>query len=346
MTEPSNDQEYLAPEDFEDIPPQPASLHAQVGNEVVEALADLFDEFNLPHTLEPGWTNRNPGYQWYSGSPEGVMLHHTATASYAPKRAYRKPHGDRTDGKDICCLLIQPDGVVNFITSGPANYSSGLNQKALLTDYVKKGVRFHGPQSGPLGPEWYGNRAWVNIEVVHKGDGSAIPEAQENAVIYTSALLAMLLHRDATCVVGHLDGRGTKVDPRWTGRYGKPPYTMAGIQDAVQALIDGDEIPDVPDQPDPPTGDEYMFPTIREGDGYIGGPHPEWRGAVVACQQMLAYHGFKDANTVDNSKCAADGAFGAGTETALKSFQRSRGLTQDGICGPQSWERLIDRRMA
>ena len=38
----------------------------------------------------------------------------------------------------------------------------------------------------------------------------------------------------------------------------------------------------------------------------------------------------------------ADGVFGANTENAVKEFQRSRGLTADGIVGPMTWEKLYE----
>jgi peptidoglycan hydrolase-like protein with peptidoglycan-binding domain len=38
----------------------------------------------------------------------------------------------------------------------------------------------------------------------------------------------------------------------------------------------------------------------------------------------------------------ADGIFGAGTENAVKAFQRHHGLTVDGIVGRITWSKLLN----
>jgi peptidoglycan hydrolase-like protein with peptidoglycan-binding domain len=35
-----------------------------------------------------------------------------------------------------------------------------------------------------------------------------------------------------------------------------------------------------------------------------------------------------------------DGIFGSSTETAVKRFQHDQGLTQDGIVGPRTWDKI------
>ena len=55
--------------------------------------------------------------------------------------------------------------------------------------------------------------------------------------------------------------------------------------------------------------------------------------AVVDLQTRLATFGF--------SPGTADGIFGSLTETAVKNFQRSRGLAADGIVGAQTWGALL-----
>jgi len=54
--------------------------------------------------------------------------------------------------------------------------------------------------------------------------------------------------------------------------------------------------------------------------------------SVKICQERLTLHGYT---------CPADGQFGAGTETKVLQFQRSRGLGADGVVGQQTWTALL-----
>lgn len=42
-----------------------------------------------------------------------------------------------------------------------------------------------------------------------------------------------------------------------------------------------------------------------------------------------------------NHPVAVDGIFGPVTESAVKAFQQSKGLTADGIVGPNTWPKLV-----
>lgn len=53
---------------------------------------------------------------------------------------------------------------------------------------------------------------------------------------------------------------------------------------------------------------------------------------TLAVQYLLQARGYS---------VTADGIFGSGTESTVKSFQSSRGLTADGIVGPNTWGALI-----
>ena len=55
---------------------------------------------------------------------------------------------------------------------------------------------------------------------------------------------------------------------------------------------------------------------------------------VVYLQECLIQLGY------DLSPYGADGKFGAKTQAAVISFQRSHGLTPDGVVGPMTWEAL------
>ena len=41
-----------------------------------------------------------------------------------------------------------------------------------------------------------------------------------------------------------------------------------------------------------------------------------------------------------------DGLFGGGTESAVRNFQRSRGLAVDGVVGSSTWKELFDEQEA
>ena len=73
----------------------------------------------------------------------------------------------------------------------------------------------------------------------------------------------------------------------------------------------------------PPTPPSQSCPTLRMGS----------QGAsVVELQRLLLAHGFNPG--------AIDGIFGPQTQSAVMAFQRSRGLTVDGIVGVQTWTAL------
>ncbi|MEU2135081.1 GH25 family lysozyme [Streptomyces sp. NPDC018352] len=64
--------------------------------------------------------------------------------------------------------------------------------------------------------------------------------------------------------------------------------------------------------------------TVRTGSS---GP------AVKAAQAQLAGYG---------NRIAVDGAFGPATQAAAVAFQRSHGLSADGIIGPKTWNKLVN----
>jgi peptidoglycan hydrolase-like protein with peptidoglycan-binding domain len=73
----------------------------------------------------------------------------------------------------------------------------------------------------------------------------------------------------------------------------------------------------------PKTWERLDPPIVKEGSN---GP------AVKLAQQLLTDFGYEPG--------AVDGAFGAKTKQAVKTFQSDFGLTVDGIVGPKSWAML------
>lgn len=69
-------------------------------------------------------------------------------------------------------------------------------------------------------------------------------------------------------------------------------------------------------------------------------PYPTlYRGSQGACvklaQQRLQIHGFNPG--------PIDGMFGPQTEAAVKSFQRAKGLSVDGVIGSKTWSALMQQ---
>lgn len=83
---------------------------------------------------------------------------------------------------------------------------------------------------------------------------------------------------------------------------------------------------------------------VAYDDGNLGFPEaPGWRPTVrrgdkgtevTELQTMLWRLGY------DLGSCGIDGDFGKATQAAVKAFQKDTGLSQDGVCGPLTWDAL------
>ncbi|HLO01909.1 MAG TPA: peptidoglycan-binding protein, partial [Symbiobacteriaceae bacterium] len=78
-------------------------------------------------------------------------------------------------------------------------------------------------------------------------------------------------------------------------------------------------------------------------DGIVGSG--TWSKVVVTVQQGSSGQAVKALQRELNRKhhygLTEDGIFGAGTGSAVKSFQSAHGLSADGIVGPATWQQLI-----
>jgi peptidoglycan hydrolase-like protein with peptidoglycan-binding domain len=165
------------------------------------------------------------------------------------------------------------------------------------------------------------------------------------AIARSSAALAPRLAASAAPPTLRLDSRGPSVvtlqkklkaagfDPGAAdGAFG--PKTLAavkGFQKAHGLAADGVVGPKTwsalnkatAPKPPPPASSGGSGPTLRHGA----------RGEPVrALQNRLNALGFNAGG--------ADGVFGDNTLAAVKAFQKSRGLTADGVVGPKTWDKL------
>lgn len=74
-------------------------------------------------------------------------------------------------------------------------------------------------------------------------------------------------------------------------------------------------------------GDEQVYPGIPLRQGQRG-------GTVETLQQ--------DLNHKDNANIQADGRFGPNTTEAVRMFQHCQGLSEDGVAGKLTWQRLYN----
>ena len=70
------------------------------------------------------------------------------------------------------------------------------------------------------------------------------------------------------------------------------------------------------------------LPTLRRGAKY---------GVIGVIQAILQYK-----YRISVGRSGIDGDFGANTENAVKTFQKQKGLTVDGIIGPKTWNKLLE----
>lgn len=60
------------------------------------------------------------------------------------------------------------------------------------------------------------------------------------------------------------------------------------------------------------------------------------KGAQVKTMQRILM-----AEGYNMGKYGADGSFGGVTDTALRNYQKAKGLTADGKCGPKTWAKML-----
>jgi N-acetyl-anhydromuramyl-L-alanine amidase AmpD len=153
-----------------------------------------------------------------------------------------------------------------------------------------------------------GNSSFIGIEAENSGlPDDPWPAVQMDAYRRGVAAILKYINADANWCCGHKEYRlppGYKVDPS---------FDMVEFRTAVAGIMSG-TLP----MPVLIPASSGTRPTLRRG-----APKSE---DVVALQTKL---GIK-----------ADGLFGAGTEAAVRAFQRAHDVVPDGIVGPKTWALL------
>lgn len=183
---------------------------------------------------------------------------------------------------------------------------------------------------------WNGNPDHVYGGVAYASNG--VPDIGEAEMINSCAMVSTDFSNievgEAVWLPGHIgiyvgDGLVVEATPSWKDgvqitacnrtidgykrrywvKHGKLPWlTYSGVQTPVVAPGD------------------LNLPTLRKGD----------QGEVVRAMQILLM-----GRGEDLPQYGADSDFGAETLTALQYYQAGNDLVPDGICGAQTWEKLL-----
>lgn len=97
--------------------------------------------------------------------------------------------------------------------------------------------------------------------------------------------------------------------------------------DCVLRYFGGEDEPEIPAIDPPPEMVDVQLPVLHNGMG----------GAAVAAMQGVLH--FKKYSL---GPYGVDGDFGVATLAAVRNFQIRNDLDRDGICGPETWRKLLN----
>jgi hypothetical protein len=154
-----------------------------------------------------------------------------------------------------------------------------------------------------------GNGQMLGVEAENSGTGEAWSDKQLEAYVGLCAAICRKMKLPSGAVAGHKEYAlpvGRKIDPAG--------FSMVEFRHRVAAVL-GDVAPK-PEPIPPDDGDGQR--TVRRG---MSGD---------------------DVKTIQKAVGAkpVDGEFGSATEAKVRAFQRSHGLTPDGVVGPKTWSSI------
>ena len=196
-------------------------------------MADELRAAGLEVAEAKGWRTRtNNTSNTYQ--PVGVMNHHTAGSSVLPNYP-DPPFWSWSSLWYKCNLTIEPTGRVVCLNAGYA-YDSGKGVPWVLEQVVNdQPLPDMVGNPGKLKSTVNGNPYYIDIEVQHLGDGSAIAAVQLDALHRTNAVLCNHYRwNPETRVIGHYEwAPDRKVDPYWGGTKSTMPTIRT---ESVKAL--------------------------------------------------------------------------------------------------------------
>ncbi len=143
----------------------------------------------------------------------------------------------------------------------------------------------------------------IECEGIYTALAPSLP--QWNKLVALIAYICQQYGLSADTIVGHRDLGSTSCP-------GDTFYALLPqLRSAVATTLNGGSV-------------GRMWPTVRRGTSATG--------LATLIQYLLRARG---------ATITADGAFGPGTEAAVKSFQSANGLVADGVIGAATWEKLI-----
>lgn len=226
-------------------------------------------------------------------------------------------HGDMGSVKGVMCHhtagpLKGNMPSLDIVTNGRPGLDGPLAQLCLGRDgafYVVAAGRASHAGSGNWQGIAAGNSSFIGIEAENTGlttgpKADPWPDVQMDAYRRGVAAILTKIGANAIMCCGHKEYRlpiGFKTDPT---------FDMIDFRQKVAAIMGGT----APAPSVVPAKDSKDRPTLRRGA----------KGDLV-----------KEVQT--KIGITPDGLFGAGTEAALRQFQRDHGLVPDGLVGPRTW---------
>lgn len=241
------------------------------------------------------WGARRPnGDKPLSGPAQGVYVHHTVTTQLAPDASVE------TEKAQMRALES-----IGFSRFGP---TQGISYNVLV---FPSGRAYEGVSMNRRGAHTDSRNSIVR-SICFVGNY----EVNEPTAAALETAAQILAHGKR---VGWWTGLilGGHRDIKATSCPGRHVYAQLGAMNARAAALLGGAVP-VDNPVPPPAGPPAVKDYVQNGD----------RGVLVAeLQRLLVAAGFSVG------RYGVDGMFGDATEAAVRAYQRSRGLTDDGVAG-------------